>query len=85
MKNENTPLYKQVEKTRPDAVMGITNCFGLAVFSVNSDGCIAAFSGMDGRYYNARRHTIHYSTAGRPYIRKGGTRWYLDNFIRVIA
>jgi len=83
MKN-NMPLYKKVNTTRPEGVLGITNCFGLAVFDISGEECIAAFHGTDG-YYKAHRHMIHYSTAGRPFIRKGGTRWYLDQFTRVIA
>ena len=74
------PLYKVVNSESPVGVMGITNCFGIAIFKIEGDECIAAFSNMSG-YSNAHRHIIHYSTAGRPYIRKGGYRWYLDNFM----
>ena len=81
---KNQPLYKHVNNTRPVGVLGITNCFGIAVFDIDGDECISAFHTGEG-YYNARRHMIHYSTSGRPFIRKGGTRWYLDQFTRVFA
>ena len=76
------PLYKYVNETAPAGVLALSNCFGLAVFDISGDECIAAWihgSSCSG----AHRHAINYSTAGRPFIKKGGARYYLDNFIRV--
>ena len=78
------PLYKYVNRARPDAVKGITNCFGIALFDVSGDECIAAYWNGAG-YTNAHRHAIHYSSSGRPYIRKSSSRFYLDEFTRAIA
>ena len=75
------PLYKYVSETRPEGVLAVSNCFGLAVFAVSCDECIAAWHN-GSEYSGAHRHAVHYSTAGRPYIKKGGRRWYLDEFMR---
>lgn len=75
------PLYKVVNETAPAAVLALSNCFGLALFNVSGDECLAAWH--NGEYYSgAHKHAIYYSPAGRLYIRKGGRRWYLDEFIR---
>lgn len=75
-------LYKAVETKQPAGVLALTNTFGIAIFDLCGDECIAAWQGLD-KYTGAHRHKIHYSTAGRPYIRKGSGRYYLDEFMRV--
>lgn len=77
-----TPLYKQVNATRPAAVMALSNTFGAAIWNIAGDECVAAWSNGES-YHGAHRHMIHYSTAGRPFIRKGSLRLYLDEFMRV--
>lgn len=76
-------LHEYVNNNAPSAYLGLTNWFGLAVWAVDGSGdeCIAAWSQGNG-YGGAHRHVINYSGAGRPYIKKGGSRYYLDNFIR---
>lgn len=78
------PLYKYVNSARPAGVLGLGNFFGIAVFDIAGDECIAAWHNGDG-YTGAHRHAIHYSTAGRPFIKKGNSRYYLDEFTRVFA
>lgn len=75
------PLYKFCNETTPAGVLALTYDFGIAVYDISGDECIAAWihgSSCSG----AHRHAINYSTAGRPFIKKGGARYYLDNFIR---
>jgi len=75
------PLYKHVNSTQPAAVLGLTNIFGIAIFDISGDECIAAYH--NGAFYDhAHRHAIHYSSAGRPFIKKGNGRYYLDQFTR---
>jgi len=76
------PLYKQIETRRPVATLSICNTFGAAIWNLDGDTCIAAWAGMNG-YHTARRHQINYTLSGRPYIRKGSLRLYLDEFMRV--
>lgn len=75
------PLYRYVNENRPAAVMGLSNWFGIAVWNVTGDECIAAWSNGES-YTGAHRHVVEYTSAGRPYIRKGGSRFYLDEFMR---
>ena len=74
------PLYKYVNETDPAAVLTLSNCFGVGLFDVSGDECIAAWHNGES-YTGAHRHCIHYSTAGRPYIKKGPWRLYIDQFI----
>lgn len=76
-------LYNFVNNNRPAAVQAITNIFGIAVWLEDGNGeeCVAAWNNGDS-YSGAHRHVINYSGAGRPYIKKGGSRYYLDDFIR---
>ena len=75
------PLYRYVNETAPAAVLALSNCFGLAVFDVSGDECIAAWHNGNS-FSGAHRHAVYYSPAGRAFIKKGGRRWYLDDFIR---
>jgi len=77
------PLYKYCQETGPDGVITLTNFFGIGFWFVDSapDECIAAWN--NGEYWSgAARHCINYTTAGRPYIRKGAGRYYLDEAMR---
>ena len=77
-------LHEYVNRNRPAAVQAITNLFGIAVWLEDGNGeeCVAAWN-SGGGFTGAHRHTIHYSTAGRPFIKKGGRRYYFDEFQRV--
>jgi len=77
-------LHNYVNNNRPAAVQALSNWFGIAVWLEDGSGdeCIAAWNSGSG-YSGAHRHAINYSTAGRAFIRKGGARYYLDDFIRI--
>ena len=75
------PLYKYVNETRPAGVLALSNVFGLALFDISGDECIAAWHNGE-TYTGAHRHAIYYSLSGRPFIKKGGRRWYFDEFMR---
>lgn len=77
-------LHEYVAGNRPTGVNALGAWFGVAVWLLDGAGdeCIAAWKQGDG-FTGAHRHTIHYSTAGRPFIKKGGRRYYFDEFQRV--
>jgi hypothetical protein len=83
--NKMQPLYKQYENARPVGVHGITNCFALLILDIDDAGeiAIAAFNNpSDDGYWNIRRHKIHFSSSGRAYIRKGGSRYYFNQIMK---
>ena len=82
MKHE--PLYKFVQREKPNGVMTMCNTFGVAVWlnDPRGENCVAAWHNGT-QYYNAHNHMIHYSYSGRPFIKKGNLRLYLDQFLRV--
>ncbi len=66
----------------PVGVFGICNYGGLEVLDVEGgDHVIACFNYGDGRK-NVGRHKVEYTVDGRPYFRKLGTRYYLDQILR---
>lgn len=84
---ENVPLYKRYENAHPAAVLPLCNTFGIAILEplyIDDVDVVAVVAWCNGVGYDKiRRHTIHETAAGRPYIRKGGARYYLDQFTRV--
>ncbi len=75
-------LHEYVKDNRPTGVNALGAWFGVAVWLLDGAGdeCIAAWVQGDN-FTGAHRHTIHYSTAGRPFIKKGGRRYYFDEFL----
>ena len=82
-----TPLYKQYENASPVGAYAMCNTFALVILDINDDIAVAAWTQPNGQpgYRNIRRHKISYTYTGRPYIRKGGTRFYFDQIIRMEA
>lgn len=78
-----TPLYKRYENAQPVGVYPMSNYGGLAVLDIQEadEIAVAAFHWGDG-YQQIRRHRIQYSSSGRAYIRKQGTRFYFDQILR---
>ena len=76
-------LHEYVNSKRPTGLNALGAWFGVAVWLLDGAGdeCIAAWAHGDS-YTGAHRHTIHYSSAGRPYIKKGNSRYYFDQFMR---
>lgn len=84
---KNVALYKRYSNIAPVGVCHFSNCFGVALWEPDNGDkfeCdyIAAWANTEG-YVGFHRHKVHYSTAGRAYIRKGTMRIYLDNVMRV--
>lgn len=77
-------LHEYVNNNRPTGVNAMGVFFGIALWLLDGAGdeCIAAWAHGDS-FTGAHRHTIHYSSAGRPFIKKGNSRYYFDEFIRV--
>ena len=80
------PLYERYKETRPIGVHTITNTFGLLVFEPLEEDrydceLVSAWSTMEG-CHGYHRHQISYTPSGRAFIRKGQTRFYLDEIMR---
>lgn len=81
-----TTLSKQYESRRPLAVLPLSNFGCLAILDTLTE-CgetliIAAWDFGTG-YQNTRRHRVQETTSGRPFIRKGNRRFYLDQMQRI--
>lgn len=81
---ENIPLYKRYKNARPVASLVLCNTFSIAILEplyIDDVDGVAVVAWCTGQGYDKiRRHTIHETAAGRSYIRKGGARYYLDQF-----
>ena len=85
-----TPLYKQYENASPVGAYTMCNTFALVILDIihgADDIAVAAWTQPNGQrgYWNIRRHKISYTYTGRPYIRKGGMRFYFDQIMRIGA
>ena len=83
-----TPLYKRYETAAPVGAVALSNCFGLLVFEPQDEDradteFITAWSGSEGQRWGFHRNRVHYTTSGRPYLIKGGQRYYFDEIMRV--
>ena len=81
------PLYKEYADRRPVGSVCLCNTFGVLVYEptpedANNTDYITAWSGTD-RAYGFHRNKVHYTAAGRGYLRKGSLRLYLDEIMRV--
>ena len=79
-----TPLYKKYEETEALGCFPMCNFGGLEILDIEygiEDYIIACFNFGTGRQ-QIRRHKICFTPAGRSYIRKQGTRYYLDTIMR---
>lgn len=81
------PMYKRYESQKPIGAISLCNTFGLLVFNPDNEdkySCdlIAAYNNGE-KTWGYHKHKIHYSTAGRAYIRKGSMSIYLDEIMRV--
>jgi hypothetical protein len=82
-----TPLYKQYETAHPVGAYTMCNTFALVILDIDDrEGiAVAAWTNPAGQsgYNGIRRHRIAYTYTGRAYIRKGGTRFYFDQIMRM--
>ena len=82
MKRE--PLYKQYANTTPIGIYGMSNWGGLEILDIQygiDDYAIASFN--FGTRQDIRRHKIQTAPSGRLFIRKQGTRFYLDEVMKI--
>lgn len=80
-------LYQVYSTRRPCGAVALSNCFGLLVFEPTEEDrpetdFITAWSGTEGAR-GFRRNKIHYTAAGRGFIRKGSLRFYLDEILKI--
>lgn len=75
-------LYKEYADTKAVGYITLNNFGGLEILAVNDDEVVACFNFGTGRQ-QIRRHKIQYSTSGRCYIRKQGTRYYFDQMMAI--
>lgn len=71
-------LKEKYAEAKPVAVMGLSNWGGLEILDINSEEAVACFNYGNGRK-SIRRHKVY--DGDRPYIRKYGTKYYLDEMI----
>lgn len=78
----DSTLYEFCKGCKPTGII-TSGYLGVAIWIIDGAGdeCIAAFA-HDEKYWNATKHFIYYTASGRAYIRKGGSRWYLDEALR---
>ena len=77
-------LKERYKNADPVGLYTLCNFGGLVVLDIDDEKATAAFDFGDG-YQQIRRHTIFYTYTGRAYIRKGGTRYYFDQIMRLRA
>ena len=78
-------LAEKYAETKPVAVMGLSNWGGLEILDIiSSEEVIACFNYGSGRK-SIRKHKVYDGDkhGDKPYIRKFGTRYYLDDMMRV--
>lgn len=79
----NKPLYKQYEAARPVGVYAMCNFGGLAILDIiDEETAVCAWDFGTG-YQKIRRHRIYTTYTGRAYVRKGGSRFYFDQIMRM--
>ena len=82
-------MYKRYAEVVPIGTYAFCNTFGILVFEPDEvdkykENCdlVCAWSNCSENVYGYHRHKIHYTTAGRAYIRKGSLKIYLDEIMR---
>ena len=77
-------LKEKYKNADPVGVYVLCNYGGLVILDMNDEKATVAFDFGEG-YKQIRRHNIYYTYTGRAYIRKGGTRYYFDQIMRLRA
>lgn len=82
-------MYKRYADKKPMGAIALCSTFGVQVYEPDEvdkykEGCELVASWHNGEHeWGFHKHQIHYSTAGRAFIRKGSLRIYLDEVMRV--
>ena len=86
---KNQPMYKRYENAAPIGSMALCNTFGVLVYEPDEidkykEDCdlIVAWCNCGESVWGFHKHKIHYSTAGRAFVRKGSMRIHLDEVMR---
>ena len=80
-------LYKIYGDKKPCGTLTLCNFGGLVLYDPVDDDyyeCdfITAWN-FGGEPYNFHRVNVHYTAGGRAYVNKGGSRYYLDQIVRL--
>ena len=81
-------MYKRYKNAMPIGTVHLSNTFGLQVYEPDENDkydCDYVCSWCNGKNeWGFHKHMVHYSTAGRAFIRKGSLRIYLNLVIRTL-
>ena len=77
-------LKERYKDAAPVGLYTLCNYGGLVILDMDDEKATVAFDFGEG-YKQIRRHNIYYTYTGRAYIRKGGTRYYFDQIMRLRA
>ncbi len=78
-------IYKKYADAKAIGVLPLSNWGGLEILETNNncdDQLLACFN-IGGERQHFKFHNVHVSPSGRAFIRKMGTRYYLDQIMRV--
>ena len=76
-------LKNYYKEAAPVGVYPVNNFGGLAILDIIGDSSVIAAWSYGGGYKSIRRHQIYYTFTCRAYIRKAGSRYYLDQIMRI--
>lgn len=76
-------LKSYYKEAAPVGVYVMNNFGGLVILDILSDESVIAAWHYGEGYKGIRRHQVYYTYTGRAYIRKAGSRFYLDQIVRV--
>lgn len=80
-------MYKRYKNVTPLGTVCLCNALGVQVYEpdeVDKYDCDYVCSWHNGENeWGFHKHMVHYSTAGRAFIRKGSLRIYLDEVMRI--
>ena len=78
-----TPIYKKYAEAKVIGVLPLCNFGGLEILETEytCGPLLACFNFGERQHFHF--HNVHTSQSGRMYIRKLGTRYYLDQIMRV--
>lgn len=82
------PLYVRYANQKPVGVASVGSVFGIHVYEPDEHDkydCDYIISWHNGeREWGYHKHKIHYTGAGRAFIRKGSLTIYLDEVIKLV-
>lgn len=79
---EKKTLSAQYYGITPNAVLQLTNTFGVVIWIIDDANVVMAWNDGKG-YYGHRVHKVYENPKGQKYIRSGYDRFYLSDFIWV--